>query len=185
MEAVRSNPLVQPVVTDLVQVCVVVRDLDAAMKRYVEIGGIGPWAVYEFGPPDLANILVRGKPAEFRYRLGMTWTRDRMWELIQPVGPSPFADFLEEHGESVHHTLVQHEGRSFDEVVRHFSERGCEPVMTFEFRGLRIAFLDTYKELKMYLEVIDRRAAPGVPLKRPVTPPHSWYPHEPAPDHRW
>lgn len=41
---------IELLVTDLVQICVVVRDLDATMKCYVELAGIGPWAVYDFGP---------------------------------------------------------------------------------------------------------------------------------------
>jgi methylmalonyl-CoA/ethylmalonyl-CoA epimerase len=175
----------EKVLTDLTQVCVVVRDIEASMKKYVETAGIGPWAVYDFGPPDVTNMFVRGKPAEFRYRLGMTWTKDRMWELIQPVGPSPFSEFLEEHGEAMHHTLVQHEGHSFDEVIRRFSERGCAPIMSFVFRGIRIAYLDTFRDLRMYLEVIERPPHLAVAPKRPATPPKSWYPYAPAPDHRW
>lgn len=178
---------ISPLVTDLVQVCVVTRDLDATMKNYVEIAGIGPWAIYDFGAPDVTNILVRGKPANFRVRLALTWTRDRMWEIIQPVGgPSPYWEFLERHGEGVHHTLVQHVGHRFDEAVESFRARGCETLMTFEFRGIRFAFIDAFEKLKMYVELIERPGgAPTIPAKRPPTPPLSWYPYDPGPDHVW
>ena len=41
-----------PVFTGTLQVAVVVPDLDAAMKTYVEGYGIGPWDVYEFHPGE-------------------------------------------------------------------------------------------------------------------------------------
>jgi hypothetical protein len=177
---------VSPVITNLAQVCVVVRDLDATMKNYVEIAGIGPWAVFDFGAPDVSNILVRGRPAVFRVRLALTWTKDTMWEIIQPLeGHSPYSEFLDERGEGMHHVLVQHADRKFDEVIAHFGARGCEPLMTFEFRGSRFAFIDATRELKMYLEIIERPPGMKIPTSRPATPPAYWYPAEPQPDHIW
>lgn len=177
---------IEPLLTDLVQVCVVTRDLDATMKNYVEIAGIGPWAVYDFGPPQVTNILVRGKPAMFRVKLAMSWTRDRMWEIIQPVeGYSPYNEFIDRHGEGMHHTLVQHAGHKFDDAITRFESRGCEVLMTFEFRGIRFAFIDAMRELKMYVELLERPAGMPVPPPRPATPPAYWYPHEPAPYHVW
>lgn len=177
---------IEPVITDLAQVCVVVRDLDATMKSYVEIAGIGPWAVHDFGPPDVSKILVRGQPASFRVRLAMSWTRDRMWEIIQPLdGPSPYREFLDRRGEGMHHTLVQHAGHMFDEAVERFRAQGCEPLMTFEFRGMRFAFIDATAELKMYVELIERPPEMPVPPKRPATPPAYWYPFAPPPGHKW
>lgn len=177
---------IEPVVTDLVQICVVVRDLDATVKKYVELAGIGPWAVYDFGPPDLSKIFMRGKPATFRVKLAISWTKDRMWEIIQPLeGHSPYQEFLDERGEGMHHTLVQHAGHKFDEVVERFRAQGCEPLMTCEFRGTRVAYIDAVRELKMYVEVIERPSGAPVPVKRPATPPAYWYPAEPPPDHKW
>ena len=96
------NTSLERLFTDYVQVCVVVRDLTATMKNYVELAGIGPWAVYDFGPPDVSKIVVRGKPAPFRVKLALTWTKDRMWEIIEPVeGPSPYQEFLDRRGEGL------------------------------------------------------------------------------------
>ena len=180
---------IERLITDQAQVCVVVRDLDATMKKYVELAGIGPWAIFDFGPPDVTNIVVRGKPASFRVKLALTWTKDRMWEIIQPVeGPSPYQEFLDQRGEGVHHVLVQHADTKFDEVVERFRSRGCEALMTFSFRGTRFAFIDATTDLKMYLEILERPAGAvpaGQSPKRPSTPPAYWYPFEPGPDHIW
>jgi hypothetical protein len=153
----------------------------------VELTGIGPWAVFDFGAPDVTDIVVRGKPTDFRVKLALTWTGDRMWEIIQPVsGPSPYQEFIDERGEGMHHVLVQHANHDFDQVVEHFRSRGCEPLMTFKFRGTQFCFIDATKQLKMYVEVLKRPpAVPGQVVKRPATPPASWYPYEPGPDHKW
>ena len=38
------------------QVAVVVRDIDAAMEHYTNDLGIGPWAVYTFGPDWIRDM---------------------------------------------------------------------------------------------------------------------------------
>ena len=186
MDTKSAQARLAPLITDLVQVSVVVRDLDATMKHYVETAGIGPWAVYDnFGPPDVTDILVRGEPATYRVRLALTWTKDRMWEIIQPVGPSVYQEFIDERGEGMHHTLVAHAGHRFDDVVARFGAGGCETLMTFRFRGIRFAFIDAMRALKMYVVVLGRPEGTTLPPKRPATPPDRWYPFEPGPDHVW
>jgi hypothetical protein len=85
----------------------------------------------------------------------------------------------------MHHTLVQHAGHKFDEAVERFRARGCETLMTFEFRGMRFPFIDATAELKMYVELIERPSEMPVPPNRPATPPASWYPFAPPPGHQW
>jgi hypothetical protein len=38
----------EPVFNETLQLRIVVRDLEATMRRYVDDYGIGPWEVYEF-----------------------------------------------------------------------------------------------------------------------------------------
>jgi hypothetical protein len=171
---------IPPLVTDLTQVCVVVRDLEATMKSFVELAGIGPWAVYDFAPPDVADIRLRGEPVEATSRIAIAWSGAQMWEIIQPVtGRSIFQEFLDENGEGVQHVLVKHAGREFDDVVAHFEGRGCPAMMTCVFRGTRFAFLDTRGPLKMILEVFERPPHAVERAGRPVSEPSSWYPHRP------
>ena len=46
----------EPVFTETMQISIVVRDLDATMKTYVEEYGIGPWEVYEFNPGTMTTM---------------------------------------------------------------------------------------------------------------------------------
>lgn len=86
------------------QVAVVVRDLDASMKRYVEEFGIGPWRVYTFSPDWIRGMTFRGEEQGYSMSLALADVGGMMYELIEPVqGPNSYAAFLDEHGEGLHH----------------------------------------------------------------------------------
>ncbi len=87
---------------DLIQVAYVVRDLEGAMKFYVETMGIKPWAIYTFAPPVLERSMVRGKPSNHTYRIALAQAGPVQLELIQPLtGRSTYDEFLEKKGEGV------------------------------------------------------------------------------------
>jgi hypothetical protein len=54
-----------PVFTETLQIAIVVRDLDAAMRTYGHDYGIGPWETYEFNPENVEDLREDGKPADF------------------------------------------------------------------------------------------------------------------------
>jgi methylmalonyl-CoA/ethylmalonyl-CoA epimerase len=86
------------------QVAVVVRDLDEAMEKYTGVFGIGPWDVYTFSPDWISGMTFRGKEQPYTMKLALTQVGDVMYELIEPVdGPSSYEEFLNEHGEGLHH----------------------------------------------------------------------------------
>lgn len=86
------------------QVAVVVRDIDAAMKRYATELGIGPWEVYTYGPHRCSTMTFRGKDQPYTMKLALAMVGDTQYELIEPLeGPSTYHEFLEQHGEGLHH----------------------------------------------------------------------------------
>lgn len=171
---------IEPLVTGLAQISVVVRDLQATMKRYVEVAGIGPWAVYEFGPPAVTNMRLRGQACTFNALIALAWTGDAMWELIQPIdGSSIFQEFLDAGGDGMHHVLVRHAGHDMDAAIAKFAELGCEVAMSFERRGTRFAYIDATRDMKMFLEVFQRPATTGQHTTGPASPPAYWYPYDP------
>jgi methylmalonyl-CoA/ethylmalonyl-CoA epimerase len=75
-------------------VAIAVRDLDAAVKYYVEVLG--------FPPPEL-EVVPEQKVTTAIFGHGM----GRI-ELICPTGPdSPVAKFLDKRGEGLHHVCVE------------------------------------------------------------------------------
>ena len=93
-------------VSELYQACIVVRDLERSMDQYRKILGIESWEVLTADPSSMTDMTYHGKPGKFSFKAA--WTRDKVGgiqiELIQPVdGDNIYRDFLEEHGEGIHH----------------------------------------------------------------------------------
>lgn len=160
-------------ISGVYQVALVVHDVEETMKSYTQQIGIGPWRVALLEPPRLTDTRVRGESVEYSFKYAVAWTGDTMWEIIEPVdGPSIYKEFLNDHGEGIHHILVQHEGLDFDTALEQFGKRGCPPAMEGRIGDIRFAYLESEGPLKTTLEIVDR--PPGA---APVTPDY-WYPAE-------
>src|SRR6187551_2766615 len=86
------------------QVAVVIRDLDAAMERYVTQLGIGPWDVYTYGPELLHTMTFRGENRPYVMKLALAFVGPTMYELIESLeGPNIYEEFLSTRGEGLHH----------------------------------------------------------------------------------
>ena len=111
------------------QVACVVHDIDEAMERYHEALGWGPWNVYEHVPPSLHDTHYMGKPAEFSMIGAEVDTGSIVFELLQPLdGPSIYKDWLNEHGEGLHHVAVmRHTPDESDALKDHFAAMGAKP----------------------------------------------------------
>ena len=87
-------------IKQVLQICVVVRDLQKSMELYWDVFGIGPWRILTFKPPAMTNTKIRGKPVQYSMKLGLARIGNIQWELIQPLtGPSIYKEFLDQKGE--------------------------------------------------------------------------------------
>jgi methylmalonyl-CoA/ethylmalonyl-CoA epimerase len=154
--AVDDEPTRSPAFTETMQIGIVVRDLDAAIRRYEDDYGIGPWVVYQIEPDDVKAWRENGRPAQPSTRAAAAMVGRVQWELIQPLDDkSIFAQFLAEKGEGVHHIAVA--TASFDEVLAAEAGRGNELVLMAElgakYSGVKVAYLGTQRDLGVTLEV--------------------------------
>ena len=104
MPAATNSP--KGMFSECVQVGVVVRDLDRSIKILSDAFGIGPFRVIDWPPPDRTDIqkVYYDKPGDFTARMAFTGLGVVELELIQPLdGESIWANFLNEHGEGIHH----------------------------------------------------------------------------------
>lgn len=153
------------------QVGIVVRDLDQSMKRYWEKFKIGPWQVYTYGPPLVKRMTYRGKRQDHRMRIAFAWVDSLMIELIQPLeGPNIYEEFLEQHGEGLHHVLAY-----VDDVaaaINDLTEQGYALIQSGWGYGVNddggYAYFDTTADLGFILEVAE------LPSQR--RPPETVYP---------
>ena len=141
-----------PAFTKAVQIGIVVRDLDATMRKYVDDYGIGPWQIFEFNPGNAQDLREHGRPAQRSWRLAVAMVGQMQWELIEPLdNESIYARFLAEKGGGVHHIAVA--AQSFDNMLAMEAKRGSELVLSGEFEGVKVAYLDTERDLGVTLEI--------------------------------
>jgi methylmalonyl-CoA/ethylmalonyl-CoA epimerase len=113
--------------------------------------GIDSW---EFAQIDLGaanNYREYGQPAERSNRVAIAMVGQVMWELIEPLdGEGIFARFLAEKGEGIHHVAVA--TPNFYETVAR-AERENKVILSCEFSGIDIAYLDTQRDLGVIIEI--------------------------------
>jgi methylmalonyl-CoA/ethylmalonyl-CoA epimerase len=152
------NPTREPVFTETMQIGIIVRNLDAAMRRYAEDFGIGPWQVFEVTPENAPDLRHDGQPVKGSARSAVAMVGSVMWELTEPLDDKTlFARFLAEKGEGVHHIAVA--TPNFHAVVAEQTQRGITLPLSGSFTGVDVAYLPTDRDLGVILEIFS--GSPG------------------------
>ena len=137
------------------QIAVVVNDLERTMEQYTKLLGWGPWNVYRHEPPRLHDTEVRGAPTGYTMLGAETHVGDMGFELLQPLeGPSIYKEWLDRHGEGLHHVAVMlHDFDESAELKRRFAEIGANVLMGGRIgETIEFYYLDTEPQLKIILE---------------------------------
>lgn len=159
-----------------IEVCVVTDDVDRALDGFLRLG-VGPWRVYTFDRSNLSDGTYRGAPADFEIRVCFAQRDDGVvWELMQPLaGPTIFQEYLDAHGEGLHHVAYDCNELPWEERLAAFAERGFACVQSGCFAdGNRFAFFETDAATGAVIETIE--FAPGFELP----PPERWVPAPPS-----
>ena len=96
----------RPAIGPFTQLGFVVRDLDAAVRHWVEVLGVGPFLFLDKGTGRPPNPSVfRGQQVVVELRLAFGFVGDVQLELIEQVNdaPSPYREFLAEGREGLQH----------------------------------------------------------------------------------
>jgi len=161
-------------ITHFDQIGLVVRDLEASMRRYWERFRIGPWRVYTYGPPLLKGMTYRGRAQEYTMRIALCQHGPQVVELIQSIaGPNIYDEFLAAHGEGLHHvrTVVD----DFAAAAARLEAAGYACIQSGRGFGARgdgaFAYFDTTADLGMIYELAE--------LPKERVPPELVYPSDP------
>jgi hypothetical protein len=160
-------------VGNMAQVCIVVPDLERAVKNFYHIFGIGPWHFYTYGKPLVKRMTRNGKPAEYKMKVALSYFGKMRLELIEPMeGETVYKEFVEKHGYGVHHLGIL--TNNMQESIQKAADAGIE--MTMDGAGFgpdddgHYAYLNTENLICTTLELIER------PKRR--NPPEKIYPPE-------
>jgi methylmalonyl-CoA/ethylmalonyl-CoA epimerase len=141
----------EPVFNETMQLGIVVRDLEATVRRYEDDYGIGPWEFAQIDLGEANNYREYGQPVERSNRVAIATVGRVMWELIEPLDEEGiYARFLAEKGEGIHHVAVA--TPNFEETVGR-AERENGVILSGEFGGIDIAYLDTQRDLGVIIEI--------------------------------
>jgi catechol 2,3-dioxygenase-like lactoylglutathione lyase family enzyme len=144
----------EPLFTETLQVAIVVPDLEAALERYVNEYGIGPWEIYEFNPQNTRDMIKDDEPAEYAMRIAVTMVGTTQWELIEPLDDrSIYADFLAERGGGIHHVGVG--VRDYGDALERLRAKGHTVLQGGHYNGVSFAYLSTDRDLGVVTEIFD------------------------------
>jgi len=161
-----TNSVVPFLKNGIAQVCLIVEDLDRAVESYWKLFGIGPWRIYTYGKPLVKKMTYRGKPAEYKMRLALSYIGPLRIELIERLeGDTIYDEFVKEHGYGVHHFGVLVE--DMQSAIAQAEASGLTIIQDGSGFGLdgdgHYAYLDTEDKIGVTIELIERpkrRAAP-------------------------
>lgn len=136
------------------QIGVVVKDIRKSLEAYHRTLGWGPWKVYELKGPLHHHTEVRGRGVEYSMIIAETSAGSVDFELIEPLeGPSIYKEFLEKHGEGVHHIACMGTGGNYEENLQKYLDRGMSVLMSGSIGDdIRYYYLDSEPLLKIVLE---------------------------------
>lgn len=145
--------------SNVVQICILVPDLDKAMRNFHEKFGVGPWSIYTYDKNFVPNMTRRGKPCEYSSRIGLANIGPMRIELIQPLsGDTVYGEYIEKHGYGVQHIGVLTENMA--DTLKLADE--CGLAVTMDGSGFgpdgdgHYAYLDTEDLIGVTIEMIDR-----------------------------
>jgi methylmalonyl-CoA/ethylmalonyl-CoA epimerase len=136
-----------------IEIAIVTRNVKTTMQGLSRIG-IGPWRSYTFTPENTANQTYRGEPSAFVMRVCFAQVGDLIWELIQPLsGRTIFQEFLDRHGEGLHHIAFDCNGIPFAARLAEFERRGFKLSQGGSWMGTNhFAFFETESDTTTCIE---------------------------------
>lgn len=102
---------------EVTQISVVVPALEEGIRTYAAAFGWSSWKIYDFADLAHEDVQVRGRDETYRVRVALTTAGNVDVELIEPVGPSPYSDFLDATGGGLHHVQLVSPTRSVKELL--------------------------------------------------------------------
>jgi methylmalonyl-CoA/ethylmalonyl-CoA epimerase len=139
------------------QICVVVENLDEAMKRYSDLLGIGPFLIYSVDSTEL-RVTREGQPTDYKVRVGMAKLGGAVLELLENIrGQTIWKDFYDKHGEGMHHVGLF--VKNYPVALAAFVDRGfkitVDGPIAGEARTGRFTYIESQKRLGTTFELLD------------------------------
>jgi catechol 2,3-dioxygenase-like lactoylglutathione lyase family enzyme len=122
----------------MMQIGLVVRDMDKAVKRF-SVLGFGPFAPKKL--PTGTKEWFRGKPFHVNVDVKATMVGDVELELCQPISrESPHQEFLDSKGEGIQHVMFAVD--DLEKEIDRLTKQGATVLLRASFDRGGLAYLD-------------------------------------------
>jgi len=140
----------------VVQVGIVVRDIERASRLWAKLLGTEVPTSVETETPDITNMTYRGDISPGRAKLAFFTLENLTIELIEPIGgPSTWRDFLEKHGEGMHH--IAFNVGDMSKSIEILKTIDIDIEQTGDFTGGCYAYTSPLSKLGVILELLARK----------------------------
>lgn len=138
----------------ITQVGIVVKDIEASAQRYAKIFGTDVPEIIITDVPEVAHTQLRGQPTPARAKLAFFKMGQVSLELIEPLGgPSTWKEFLDQHGEGVHHIAFEVKGT--DGVLKNLEAEGIPVVQRGDYTGGQYTYIGSEAALGTVVELLE------------------------------
>ena len=141
----------------IIHIGIIVRDIEKYAENYAAFFGVDVPEITISDEEDKAKTSYHGRSTGARVRQAFFHFENISIELLEPVGgPSTWKDFLDNHGEGVHH--ITFEIKDMDKQVSLMQDRGAKLIQQGQWTdhsGGRYAYLDTTPQLAVMLELVE------------------------------
>jgi methylmalonyl-CoA/ethylmalonyl-CoA epimerase len=137
------------------QVGIIVENIEKTLDAYVDVFGLDlrPGVIITDGQ-EKSHMRYRGQPSTAVAKLAFIHLGQVDVELIEPVGgPSTWKEFLDSHGEGVHHIAFIIKGT--DQVVAYLEGKGIPLVQRGDYTGGMYSYMDSAPKLGVMLELLE------------------------------
>lgn len=143
-----------PELQSVCQIAIVVKDIQQAAKRWADVFNVPVPEARLTDTEDKSHIRYHGQPTPARAKLAFFQMGQISLELIEPVGqPSTWQEFLDAHGEGVHHIAFRVKG--MDDVLLYLNGKDMPTAQRGDYKGGCYSYVDAAKLLGVNLELLE------------------------------
>jgi catechol 2,3-dioxygenase-like lactoylglutathione lyase family enzyme len=137
-----------------IQLALVVKDIEKTAKTWADFFGVPVPKIAIHEGKGTSDLTYRGSPATYKIKFAALDTgRGFIVELHEPIcGESTFQEFLDKHGNGVHHIGFE-VGDKRDAIVKEFEESGYAPRTIGYYPGSSWTIVDCEDDLGVNLNI--------------------------------
>lgn len=138
----------------ITQIGLLVNDIEKMSQTYADFFQIEKPSWFWTDAVDVAQTEYRGERSEARAKLAFFDMGSLQLELIEPDHhPSTWRESLDRNGEGFHHIAFAVKGMK--EKIAALEARGMPLLQKGEYTGGRYAYIDSFRDLKVIIELLE------------------------------